>query len=82
MVAVERQIQNRDRMLAEGLKNMESDSSNGEGVWLRMKQTTSGLPEFPSNFVSVHFFDKDQQMVFLSRAEFVEGLSWEIICLL
>ncbi|KAL5571462.1 hypothetical protein UlMin_021076 [Ulmus minor] len=30
MVAAERQMQNRERMLAESLKEMESESSNGE----------------------------------------------------
>ncbi|KAG8658010.1 uncharacterized protein LOC110610746 [Manihot esculenta] len=32
MVAVERQIQNRDRMLAESLKAMEEESGSGETV--------------------------------------------------
>ncbi|PON56906.1 Winged helix-turn-helix DNA-binding domain containing protein [Parasponia andersonii] len=32
MVAVERQTQNRERMLAESLKAIESESSNGEDV--------------------------------------------------
>ncbi|KAF5747298.1 hypothetical protein HS088_TW05G00019 [Tripterygium wilfordii] len=32
MVAVERQMQNRERMLAESLKNMESDDNTGEQV--------------------------------------------------
>lgn len=32
MVAAERQMQNRDRMLAESLKAMESDEGNGEEV--------------------------------------------------
>ncbi|KAJ1409732.1 HrpN-interacting protein from malus protein [Sesbania bispinosa] len=32
MVAVERQAQNRQRMLAEGLKAMDSGESNGENV--------------------------------------------------
>ncbi|KAH7512498.1 uncharacterized protein LOC107432454 [Ziziphus jujuba] len=32
MVAVERQMQNRDRMMAESLKNMEPDSGSGEQV--------------------------------------------------
>ncbi|PON84104.1 Winged helix-turn-helix DNA-binding domain containing protein [Trema orientale] len=32
MVAVERQTQNRERMLAESLKAMESESSSGEDV--------------------------------------------------
>lgn len=33
MVAVERQKQNRQRMLAEGLKGMDLEESNGENVW-------------------------------------------------
>ncbi|EXB76295.1 hypothetical protein L484_025653 [Morus notabilis] len=32
MVAAERQMQNRNRMLAESFKAMDSDSSNGEEV--------------------------------------------------
>jgi len=32
MVAVERQKQNRQRMLAEGLKGMDLEESNGENV--------------------------------------------------
>ncbi|KAE9592920.1 hypothetical protein Lal_00028670 [Lupinus albus] len=32
MVAVERQAQNRARMLAEGMKDMDSGESNGEDV--------------------------------------------------
>ena len=34
MVAVERQMQNRERMMAESLKAMDSDSGGGEEAWL------------------------------------------------